>query len=453
MLFDDPDLGRPADPVEPTWSVRELAEVLGGVLRGAFPAEIWVRGEIHDLSRARSGHVYFTLVEAPEAGEPGASLSVMLSSRAKGAVNNALKRAGGAVRMTDGTEVRVRGRIDWYAQRGELQLRMSAIDPAYTLGQLEVARAELIGRLRAEGLLLANAARPMPLVPLRIGLVTSSGSAAEADFVHELRQSGFAFTILRVDARVQGPDAPFDLVSGIDRAVADGAEVVALVRGGGARTDLAAFDDERVARAIALCPVPVLTGVGHEVDRSVADEVAHHAEKTPTACARALVVRVALFSDALDRAWAGIAACAERATRDQAERVDRVATRTGRAASAGVQAAAHRLDERGDRVQLAARGHLRDAEAGARDRGRRLAHRAPRAVTEAERELGSVEARVRALDPQRTLARGWSITRTADGRVVRGSGDVAAGDELVTQVAAGEVRSTVTGTSTVDADG
>lgn len=446
-LFDDADLGSS----EPTWSVTELADRIGNALRAAFRDEVWVRGEIRDLSRASSGHVYFTLTEPSFEG--AACLGVMLSSRNKGSVNLALTRAGGAVRMTDGTEVRIRGRLDWYAPRGQLQLRMTAIDPAYTLGQLELLRAQLIGRLEAEGLLRANAARPLPLVPLRVGLVTSSGSAAEADFVDELHRSGFAFDVRRVDARVQGPDAPFDLVSGIERAVADGAEVVALVRGGGARTDLAAFDDERVARAIATCPVPILTGVGHEIDRSVADEVAHTAHKTPTACAHALVLRVRGFVAAVDGTWSAIASHALRATRTQAGLVDAAGARVGRAASVGVAAAGRRVDGSGERVRRAATGHLRDAEAGARERSRRLALRAPRAVAEADRTLGSIEARVRALDPERTLARGWSITRTADGRVVRAPDDVAPGDELRTQVAQGTVRSTVSPTSTVDADG
>ena len=127
--------------------------------------------------------------------------------------------------------------------------------------------------------------------------------------------------------------------------------------------------------------------------------------------------------------------------------------RVGRAAAAGVASAAHRHDGGGERVRRAATGHLRDADAGARERARRLALRAPRAIAEADRALASIEARLRALDPERTLARGWSITRTADGRVVRSPDEVAPGDALLTQVAAGTVRSTVAPTSTVDADG
>src|SRR5690606_30731872 len=139
----------------------------------------------------------------------------------------------------------------------------------------EVARAELLARLRAEGLLDRQAALALPPVPLRVGLVTSRGSAAEADFLDELARSGFAFHVIAVDVRVQGTGAPRAIARGIASAAARACDVLAVVRGGGARTDLAAFDQEVVARTIAACPTPVLTGVGHEIDRSVADEVAH----------------------------------------------------------------------------------------------------------------------------------------------------------------------------------
>ncbi|MEO7573947.1 MAG: exodeoxyribonuclease VII large subunit [Acidimicrobiales bacterium] len=457
-LFDDPAVG--AIPV-PTYSVTELADAIGNALRATFRDEVWVRGEIRDLSRPQSGHVYFTLTDP----DGGASLGVMLSSRTKGSVNVTLTNAGGGVRMTDGTDVRIRGRLDWYAPRGQLQLRMSAIDPAYTLGQLEVARAELLARLSEEGLLQANGAHPLPLAPLHVGLVTSEGSAAEADFLDELRRSGFAFEVLRVDSRVQGPDAPRSIASAIRMLSTHQLDVLALIRGGGARTDLAAFDDEAVARAVAACPVPVVTGIGHEVDRSVADEVAHTAAKTPTACAQRLVGRVADLVGRLDGSWAAIASCAVREVRQHDERLlsrarhlsrgglvaldrssarlDAVAHRSRRAAEGGLDTATRRLDGHRGRITGATRSHVRAAEVLVAAGERRIAHRAPRALAEAERVLDATDARVRALDPERTLARGWSITRGPGGDVVRSPSDVRPGDELSTLVAGGEVRSTV----------
>jgi exodeoxyribonuclease VII large subunit len=457
-LFDDPSVGTIP---EPTFSVTELSDAIGNAVRAAFRDEVWVRGEIRDLSRASSGHVYFTLTDP----EGGASIGVMLSATKKSSVNTTLTNAGGTVRMNDGTDVRIRGRLDWYSPRGQLQLRMSAIDPAYTLGRLELARAELLARLAKEGLLRANAEHAVPLAPLRVGLVTSEGSAAEADFLDELRRSGFAFQVLRVDSRVQGFDAPRSIASAIRLLATHPLDVLALVRGGGARTDLAAFDDEAVARAIAACPVPVLTGIGHEVDASVADEVAHTSAKTPTACAQLLVVRVGELAAAFDGRWAAIAERSVRAVQRHDDRLlvharhlargtraalgggdarlTSIGDRARRAAVAGLDRASHRLDTHRGRITGAARSHLRAAEVLVAAGERRVAHRAPRALADADRALSSAAARLRALDPDRTLARGWSITRGPDGSVIRSPADVRPGDQLTTRVVGGDVRSTV----------
>jgi exodeoxyribonuclease VII large subunit len=242
-------------------------------------------------------------------------------------------------------------------------------------------------------------------------------------------------------------------------------DVLALVRGGGSRTDLAAFDDEAVARAIAACPVPVLTGVGHEVDTSVADEVAHTSAKTPTACAQLLVARVATVAADLDARWAAIAARGVRgvAAHDErlvsrarllsrsarvaldrsAARLEVVADRSRRASLAGLDTADRRLDGHHGRMTGAARSHLRSAEVQVDAHGRRIAHRGPRALAEAERSIDTLTARLRALDPERTLARGWSITRGPDGQVLRRPEDAAPGDEITTVLAGGELRSTV----------
>ena len=147
-----------------------------------------------------------------------------------------------------------------------------------------------------------NGALPMPLVPLRVGLVTSAGSAAYHDFVQELKASGLRFAVDVVDVRVQGAAASRRIVYGLRQLAGRDLDVVVLARGGGSRADLAPFDTDTVARVIAAMPMPVVTGVGHEVDRSVADEVAHTSCKTPTACAQLLVERVRAFVQRLDAA-------------------------------------------------------------------------------------------------------------------------------------------------------
>src|SRR5690606_38881735 len=299
-LWDDAD--------DPTWSVPELAEAIALRLRTAFPDEVWVRGVIRNLNPARrGGTVWFDLVEPAADGDlsrpPRATLAVVLFDAARRRVNARLTAAAGRVRMTDGTEVRIRGRITFYERGGRLQLQMSDIDPDFTLGRLAADRERVLRQLAAEGLLDRQARLPRPLLPLRPGLVTSAGSAAEHDVLDELRASGIGFTVVRADVRVQGTRAPASVARGLRAVAARGVDLVLLVRGGGAATDLAAFDGEVIARAIAELEVPVLTGIGHDIDRSVADEVAHACYKTPTACAQAVVAQVREVARRTEELW------------------------------------------------------------------------------------------------------------------------------------------------------
>jgi exodeoxyribonuclease VII large subunit len=244
-----------------------------------------------------------------------------------------------------------------------------------------------------------------------------------------------------------------------------GVDAVLLVRGGGATTDLAAFDSEVIARAIATLDVPVFTGIGHDIDHTVADEVAHAAYKTPTACAQAVVDDVRAFERHAFEVWRGVAAAVERHLRAEGDRLRTcgrhvaVATRQGlsgadrdlsgravrvrRSATGALARSALALERSVGRVESGARAHLRGHEQVVAAAAERLVQRPPRLLAGASRDLARLDAQVRALDPARSLARGWSITRHADGRVVRSVRDVAAGHELSTTLADGEVRSTV----------
>lgn len=427
--------------VAPTWSVGELSRAIGDHLREAFPGEVWVRGEIHDLSRARSGHVYFTLRDADR--DVSAQLSVMLSSTHKVRVNRLLLRGGDRVRMTDGTEVRIRGRLDWYGPRGQLQLQMTSIDPAFTLGQLSVARAELLDRLRAEGLVGANALLPMPVAPLRIGVVTSAGSAAEADVLDELLGSGFRFEISVADVRVQGPEAPGAIAGAITGLARARVDVVLVARGGGAATDLAAFDAELVARAIAAAGKPVITGIGHEVDRSVADEVAHTAAKTPTAAAQHVVGLVAAALERAEQAWHRVAVRSTHVLDRAGAHLDRSKARAAVAARSAAHREATRIDDAGVRLARCAAAVLDGADRRLDDAGRRLTTTSRRRVDEASARIAVLATRADLLDPVHVLARGWSIVRRDDGTVVRSVGDVAVGTELEIRVGDGTLHATV----------
>jgi len=407
---------------EPTFTVPEIAAEVAFVLARSFPDEVWVRGQIRDLSRPPSGHVYFTLVDpdADSMSTQPAQLPVSLFSSDKEAINRLLVRGGG-VRMTDGVEVRVRGRLTFYQPRGSVQLQMTWIDAEFTLGRLAAERERLLGVLEAEGLLTRNRALPLPLVPLRVGLVTSVGSAAHADFLHELEMSGLGWQLIVVDARVQGPEADIAIPAALGVLAGVGVDVTCLVRGGGARTDLAPFDREPVARAIATHPVPVLTGIGHEVDSTVADVVAHQSFKTPTACAAGIVGRVRAFGDAVAAAAGRIAGLGRRHLDVEQRRADHSARRIGSATASGLRAAEQATGWAADRLRRGASGSL-EREAA---------------------RLAGVEALVGAADLGRTLARGFSITRTTDGSLVRRIGDIGTGAAIVTTLSDGAVMSRV----------
>lgn len=404
---------------EHTHGVGELVARVTKVVAAAFPAEVWVRGEVHGLKRPNaSGHVYFELCERNNRRGPTSTLNVALFRLEHQRVVRALGEYPD-FRLTDGLEVRVRGRIQF--AYGRVSLVMSAIDPVHTLGKLAADRQKVLRALQADGLLTANKERPLPLAPLRLGLVTSAGSAAYEDVVQELTASGIGFQVLVADARVQGAGADLSMVRALHALRSHACDAVLLVRGGGSRTDLVAFDSERLARAVATMPVPVLAGVGHEIDSSVVDEVAHATFKTPTATAAAVVGRVRAAQQRAEAAWAG--AVAAGATQ-LAAAAGRVHTASQRVSPARIEATLHGavrlLDQHRHRAERAV-----DALAAAR-----------------QAQLDLLEAHVQAADPARLLARGWSLTRTTDGRLLRSPDDAPPGTELVTTLEAGTLRST-----------
>jgi exodeoxyribonuclease VII large subunit len=450
---------------ERTYGVGELAVGITRALSAAFPAEVWVRGELDGLKAANaSGHVYFSLSERNSRRGPTTSIGVALFRTDRLKVERFLRDWPGFA-LADGIEVRIRARVQY--SYGRISLVMSAVDPVHTLGRLAADRDRVLRALRDDGLLEANSRLPLPSVPLRVGLVTSVGSAACEDVLAELRSSRFAFRVVLADARVQGTGAEASLLRAL-RAVSRGpVDVVLMVRGGGARTDLAAFDGERLARAVAAMPVPVLSGVGHEIDTSVVDEVAHTACKTPTACAGLLVERVAASLLRSEAAWTGVVRASRAGVVESGARLERrracVADRTATA----LKCAERRLDSRAGRVAVQARSRMaaeaarleaavRRLEPGRLDArlvrldagvvavGLRLGRAATRATVSAEARVESAAARTRAADPARALARGWTLTHRIDGRLVRRADELVPGDEIVTTFAHGRATSTVT---------
>lgn len=432
--------GDPAGQPDGTWSVSDLTAAVGETIQRAFPGEVWVRGEIIGYSVAASGHIYFNLIE-PGSGNDrrGARMRVALFKGRQRPVNRDLAAAGGLT-LDDGIEVRIRAEVEYYAGSGQVQLIMSGVDPHFTLGVLAADRERILAELAESGLLRRNAALPLPLVPLRVGLVTADGSAAHADFVHELKASGYAFEVLLCDARVQGATAEADLVAALRTLGQSDVDVIAVVRGGGDRTDLLAFDLASVAKAIALCPLPVFCGIGHEIDTSVADQAAHTAAKTPTACAAALVAHVAAFDERLATARTVLRLLAERRLVRPRAWLGEARLRLGHHTQRHCRTAAGRLAGARRSLQRS-HAHVQRGTVSLRALRPRLERAAAHRLGTAKAHLRSASALVSAVAPERTLARGFSITRAADGNIVRDM--PATGDTIVTETADARFASTV----------
>lgn len=424
LPFDDPPdlpglpVGEAEAAAEHTYTVSELARAINATLRAGFGDGVWVRGEIQGWSD-RGQHAYFTLADVGDAsgaanraaggagggragnrggargGRGGAEavLNVQFFAGARARLRPLLERH--RLQLADGLSVRIFGQLDFWAPGGRLGFKMSDLDPRFSLGEIALARDEILRRLRESGRFDRNRGVPFPVVPLRLGVVTSVGTAAWHDFHDELLRSGLGFHLHVVDTRVQGPGAHLAVAAAIATLGArPDLDAVVVIRGGGARNELATFDAEEIANAICDARLPVLTGIGHEVDRSVADEVAHLALKTPTACAGAIVDRVRVAATTAEDSWRAISMAAERrlavAVTDVSDRAHRIARRT----HAAVERADQRLDARvatltavPPRALERAAERLARAAERADDRGRAL-------LDVAEHRLDLAEARL-----------------------------------------------------------
>lgn len=404
-----------------TFSVSEFVKTVNQSIKQRFGRGVWLHGEIQEMKTPN--HVYFTLVD-----QDGDKKAVLGASIWQGVYQSmAAKLAESGLQLADGLKVRVFGEPDLYAGNGRFSFKVSKIDPRFTLGDLIAQREEVVKQLKLKKLYDANRAVDLALVPLRVGIITSIGSAAHADVLKTFKDSEIGFTIFVHDARVQGDDAIDSVVKALQFMDArKDLDLLLLVRGGGSKNDLMAFDSPQIATTIGKCRLPVFTGIGHETDFSVADEVANQSHKTPTACATAVIEIVREFIESTEQVWDGIATLALRE----------------------LDASASRLADRANKIG----SKVLDALAGASKRlamtAQRIKHRPEEVFRLEKSSLDAFADRVRLLDPVNTMARGWSITRNTAGNVVRDVTKLKTGDKLVTTFANGSTASTVQEIST-----
>ena len=285
------------------FSVSELNRFIKDVVTAGFPEALWICGELQQYDRNKhKNHVFFDLVEKdPNSKDIVARIGLVIFANRKSQIENILKKSENAFSLKDDIEVKFLCRIDFYPPHGEIRLIVESIDPTYTLGRVAQARQKLIALLQEKGTLEKNKKISLPPVPLEIGLVTAYDSAAYNDFCSELQKSGFAFKVYLRDTLMQGKKAEKDVAKALkELQKIKTLEAVVITRGGGSLADLSCFDSQIIAETIAALKIPVLSGIGHEINLTVTDMAAHTFAKTPTAIAQFLVERVKKFLQDLD---------------------------------------------------------------------------------------------------------------------------------------------------------
>jgi exodeoxyribonuclease VII large subunit len=433
------------------WPVRVLVSHVCEQVEQEY-SDVWVEGEISNCRPAPSGHLYFTLKDAD------AQLPVVLFRR-----QAILLR----FKPEDGLHVLVRGRVSVYAQRGQLQLVGETIEPVGA-GSLQLAFEQLKEKLKAEGLFDSTRKRPLPAFPRTVGIVTSPTGAVIRDFLNIVGRRHAGLNVVLCSAAVQGEQAIGEIESALSNLNASGlVDVIVVARGGGSAEDLNAFNSERVARAIVSSGVPVVSGVGHETDFTIADFVADLRAPTPSAAAE-------LITGAQHRVAERVAnqtSRLERAARFQLmharQKVDNVPLdRAERRISANLHRLVQRLDDVGFRMEASVMGLIRTRQHETAELTADVLHHEPRqmlarireqlnvsrtrmerslerTVRRASAKVEGLDARLRSLSPLAVLERGYALVLNPEGSVIRSTSQVGEGERVRTRLSDGEFGSIV----------
>jgi len=416
--------GRAPRPSGPVWQVGELIAAVADHVRREFPA-CTVSGEISGFSRAASGHCYFTLKDP--AG--GAAIRCAFFRRAA-ALCDFLPAEGDAVEL--------RGRLDVYEPRGEMQFIVEAMRRSGA-GALYERFLRLRAALEREGLFEPTLKRPLPVHPVSVGVVTSLGGAVLHDVATTLARRSPHVRVVVYPSVVQGPEAPAALCEAIRLASErNEVEVLIVCRGGGSLEDLWAFNDERVVRAVRGAAMPVVSAVGHETDVTLADLAADLRAPTPTAAAELVALAASAGRQQLEALQVALSRRLMAGLESRAQRVDRLALRLARPAET-VRRRQQALDGLGHRLVSASRGAFRErasaGEATARRRQQAIALELGRMTG----RLGNLGVRLFAVDPARVLGRGFALLTDGQGRPVSSVRGVVAGQEITARLHDGRV--------------
>ena len=399
----------------------DLNEHIRRVVALNFQQPLWITAEIAQVGRSR-GHCYLQLVQKGEGDQLLAQSAAVLWGQEHRRLYKTLGHQLDAV-LQEGLEVKMCVRVDFHENYG-LKLHITDLDPEHTLGQLERQRRETIQVLRQLNLLEKNATLSLPIVLQRIAVVSSEGAAGWQDFREQLLQNapGYHFYCQLFHASVQGKSAETELLASLAQVVVQAADFdcVAIVRGGGARLDLAAFDGLELSQRVAQMPLPVITGIGHDVDETVLDLVAHTALKTPTAVADFLIQHNLFFENDLLRQAEQIALTSQYQLKINALELERLEATLRWGSRERLQNTGRILDRWAEQLPLLATRVLRNQQ----------------------QQLTQIETLCAALQPENVLRRGYSLT-LKNGKTLTSANEVQAGDMIETRLREGVVKSKV----------
>ena len=391
---------------------------------------LWVEGEISNIARPASGHVYFTLKD------PGAQVrAAFFRQRQRGPVLN----------FKDGDQVLAYGRVSLYEARGDYQLIVEQIEFAGE-GALKRQFEVLKKKLGAEGLFDEERKRELPAMPQRIGIITSPSGAAVRDIISVLARRFPSIPVVIYPAAVQGESAPAELVAALATAVQrDECDVLLIARGGGSLEDLMAFNDEELARAIADCAIPIVSAVGHEVDFTIADFVADVRAPTPSVAAEVVVPDRGDWLRAIDSLATRIIRLGRRSLEDLGQSLDWLSRRLVQTSpSASLERSSERLHNLQYRLSASAQRSLERTNGKVHDLQLRLTNSAQRSLADVTHRLQLAARGLNSVSPLATLERGYaSVEEAASGKVLLRSTDVSAGDDIRARLSDGELIATV----------
>lgn len=426
------------------FSLRELQLAVRERLAEAFPLPVWVAAEISEMKVNYSGHCYLELVEKGGAnGVPAAKASAVIWRSHYGPIASYFASKTGQ-QLSVGMKVLVRVTISYHELYG-LSFQIQDIDPTYTVGDWEQQRQQTIARLREEGVWEMNRELGVPRVPQRVAVVSSANAAGYQDFCKEIARSAYRVELTLFDAFMQGHGAEDSIIEALERVAerADEFDVVALIRGGGSQSDLACFNSYRLCAHVAQFPLPVVTGIGHDKDESVADMVAARRLKTPTAVAAWVVEELSEFDGELEALGQAVERCARELLTSERQRLERNAAMIATQSLGATRRLELTLERYRSELRRASEKLLAD-ERNRTTRAEENLRRATDYFVRSERDrLGAMAQAVAARDPQRIMALGFAVV-SLGGRAVSDASQVATGAEVAIRLAKGELKAKIT---------